>query len=96
MRYDEVLMFSSRNRENIRRTSERLLWGFWDKELMRMRRLTKEYSEEVMWFTDSILDSCNVTLHIAGLWLNLTTFQNYRLVCKGVLVTSHFVAAFLA
>lgn len=28
-------IFSSRNKENIRRASERLLWGFWDKELVK-------------------------------------------------------------
>ena len=31
-------VFSSKNRENIRRASERLVWGFWDKDLMKSKK----------------------------------------------------------
>jgi len=31
-------VFSSKNRENIRRASERLVLGFWDKDLMKSKK----------------------------------------------------------
>jgi len=40
-------IFSSKNKENIRRASERLLWGFWDRDLARSKesKLVKNWRQ---------------------------------------------------